>query len=307
MRILVTGGLGTVGMFLVRELRERGHDVWMCDLAHHGDPQYFRCNVSSLMQLERVFKEHEFDYVYHLAAEFGRWNGEDYYDFLWLTNCVGTKNLIRLQEQKGFKMIFFSSSEVYGDWDGLMTEDVMDTHEIKQLNDYAMTKWVGEMQVLNSAAMFNTETVRVRLFNTYGPGEYYSPYRSALCIFIYNALHNMPYNVYLGHTRTSTYITDTVHSLGNIIDNFKKGEVYNIGGKELHDMKYASDLILNYLNKDDSIVTYKEAEPFTTKDKKIDVTKAIRDLGHDPKITLEQGIPKTIEWMKEVYKGGIKV
>ena len=43
------------------------------------------------------------------------------------------------------------------------------------------------------------------------------------------------------------------------------------------------------------------------KDKKIDVTKAIRDLGHDPKITLKQGIPKTIEWMKEVYKGGTKV
>ena len=54
----------------------------------------------------------------------------------------------------------------------------MDAHEIKQMNDYAMSKWVNEMQVRNSAIQYGTESVVVRLFNTYGPGEYYSPYRS---------------------------------------------------------------------------------------------------------------------------------
>jgi len=302
MKVLVTGALGTVGRVLVEELRERGHDVWLADLFHYHDPRYIRCDVSEYRQLERIFENNIFDYVYHLAAEFGRWNGEDYYDTLWVTNCVGTKNLIRLQEKYKFRMIFFSSSEVYGDWQGVMSEDVMDKNEIKQLNDYAMTKWVGEMQVSNSAAMFGTRTVRVRLFNTYGPGEYYSPYRSAVCLFIYKALHNIPYTVYLGHRRTSTYITDTVYTLANIIERFKAGEVYNIGGSQEHDMKYASDLILKYLGKADSFVSYKEAEPFTTKVKKIDIVKAVRDLGHKPKITLEEGIPKTIDWMAGVYK-----
>lgn len=302
MKILVTGGLGAVGSYLVKELRARRHEVWLCDISHNHDPQYIRCDVSKYRQLEQIFNEHQFDYVYHLAAEFGRWNGEDYYENLWITNVIGTKHLIRLQERDKFRMIFFSSSEVYGDYDGIMIENVMDKVEIKQLNDYAMTKWVGEMQVLNSATMYSTETVRVRLFNIYGPGEYYSSYRSVICLFIYRALHDIPYTVYLNHHRCSTYITDAVWTLANIVDNFKPGEVYNIGGGEYHDIKTLSDMILGYLGKDDSLVTYKEAEKFTTQDKKTDVTKAIRDLKHAPKVPLSEGIPKTIEWMKSVYK-----
>lgn len=302
MKILVTGGIGTVGSLLVAELRRRGHDVWICDLPHHHDPQYLRCDVGSYWQVSRIFEKHDFDYVYHLAAEFGRWNGEDYYDTLWRSNAVGTKNMIRWQEKKKFRMIIFSSSEVYGDFDGVMNEEVMDKFEVKQLNDYAMTKWVNEMQVLNSAAMNGTETVRVRLFNTYGPGEHYSSYRSVICLFCYRALVGLPYTVFLDHHRTSSYINDTAFTLANIVDNFKPGEVYNIGGTEYHDIKSVSDIILKYIGKDDSQVIYKESEPFTTKDKRVDLTKAIRDLKHDPKIKLEEGIPKTIDWMREYYK-----
>ena len=302
MRILVTGGLGTVGTVLVKELRKRAHEVWSCDLHHNHDRFYVRCDISKFRQIQQLISSHRFDYVYHLAAEFGRWNGEDYYENLWMSNVVGTKNLLRLQETHRFRMIFFSSSEVYGDWDGIMSESVMEASEVKQLNDYAMTKWVSEIQVMNHARMANTESVRVRLFNTYGPGEYYSPYRSVACRFAYSALHDLPYEVYLNHHRTSTYVTDTVRTLANMANNFKPGEVYNIGGREYHDIKYLSDLILSYLNKSDDRVIYKEAEPFTTKDKKIDVAKAERDLGHEPLVSLEEGIPRTLEWMKEVYK-----
>ncbi|MBI2910185.1 MAG: NAD(P)-dependent oxidoreductase [Chloroflexi bacterium] len=301
MKVLVTGGLGAVGAPLAEELRRRGYEVWVCDLRHSSTPNYIRCDVGQYRQVERIFADNDFDYVYHLAAEFGRWNGEDYYDTLWTTNAIGTKNLVRLQEQRRFRMVFFSSSEVYGDYNGVMSEDVMDKVEIKQFNDYAMTKWVGEMQVLNSAAMFGTETVRVRLFNIYGVGEYYSPYRGAICAFIYKALKNLPYTVFLEHHRTSCYIDDAVHTLANIMDNFRPGEVYNIGGNQYHDIKYLSDLVLGYLGKDDSLVTYKESEGFTTRDKKVDLSKAMRDLSHNPKVTLEEGIPRTIEWMKGVY------
>jgi len=58
---------------------------------------------------------------------------------------------------------------------------------------------------------------------------------------------------------------------------------------------------LKYLDKDDSKVSYKEEEPFTTKVKYIDFAKARRDLNHDPKTSLEEGIPKAIDWMKRVY------
>jgi dTDP-glucose 4,6-dehydratase len=301
MKILVTGGLGAVGKPLSEELKRRGNEVWIADRLHSSESNYIRCDVGEFHQVENLLTVEQFDYVYHLAAEFGRRNGEDFYENLWRTNAIGTKHIIRMQERLKFRMIITSSSEVYGDYRQVMSEDVMDKVAIRQMNDYAMTKWVNEMQVLNSADRFGTETVRVRLFNTYGPGEYYSEYRSAICVFIYRALHNLPYTVYAKHRRTSSYIDDTVRTLANIAGKFKPGAVYNIAGSELHDMKQASDIILKYLGRDDSLVEYKDAQPDTTLFKRVDASRAVRELGHKSTISLEKGIPMTIEWQKEVY------
>jgi dTDP-glucose 4,6-dehydratase len=314
-RILVTGGLGAVGTFLVQELRSRGHDVFVADLQHHHEPNYARCDVGEFHQVERLWtgggwtngylpKSHKFDTVYHLAAEFGRWNGEDYYEQVWRTNATGTKNILRMQEREGFQAIYFSSSEVYGDFDGVMSEDVMDKVEIKQMNDYAMSKWVNEMQVLNSAQQFKTKSVRVRLFNTYGPGEYYSPYRSVICLFCYRLLHDIPITVYKGYKRTSTYISDMARSLANISSNFKPGEVYNIGGEDFHTIEEAAEIILRLTGKEklrSKLVTEKEEEILTTRQKMVDASKARRDLDHKTTVKLEDGIRQTIEWMKGVY------
>ncbi len=313
-RVLVTGGAGTVGNGLVKELQERGHTVASCDRSHRPDeigfslrsdvehPMYARCDVGEFRQLERVFeKMGPFDYVYHCAAEFGRWNGEDFYDTLWRTNAVGTKNVIRLQEKLGFKLIHFSSSEVYGDWPGVMGESVMEEHEVKQLNDYAMSKWVNEMQIRNSITQFKTQSVVVRLFNTYGPGEYYSPYRSVNCRFLYCALMGLPWVVFRGHTRTSTYLADTVRTLANISDNFKSGETYNIGGNQQHTIEELSDTILRVTGADRQLVEYRNPEILTTKDKVVDVGKSVRDLGHKNSFGLEEGLRLTAEWMKKVY------
>ena len=304
MRILVTGGLGAIGRPLSEELRQREHEVWVSDRGHSYEPYYIRCDIGEFHQVENLFAKEEFDFVYHLAAEFGRRNGEDFYETLWKTNAIGTKNILRLQERLHFRMIFTSSSEVYGDYTGSMDENVMDEVAIRQLNDYALSKRVNEIQILNSADKFDTETVRVRLFNTYGPGERYSEYRSAICVFIYKALHGLPYTVYTRHTRTSSYIDDTVRTLANIVENFKPGEVYNVAGNELHDMKRVSDIILDYLGKGDGLVDYRDVEEATALEKKVGVAKAIRDLGHQSTVVLEEGIPRTINWQKEVYGCG---
>jgi len=301
MKILVTGGEGFVGTNLTQELRGRGHEVYVCDIRQSGRENYFRCDISKFRQLEKIFETQKFDIVYHLAAEYGRWNGEDYYENLWLTNVVGTKNLLRLQEANKFRTVLFSSAEVYGDYSGEMKEDVMDSVAIKQMNDYAMTKWVNEMQALNSANMFGTETVRVRPVNAYGPHEYYSPYRGVIPIFIHHALKGLPYTVYTQHRRIFDYVEDTCETLANIAEKFHPGEVYNIGGREEHGIKYVSDLILSHLGKDDSLVRYEKWEPHTTKVKRIDSTKATLHLGHNPKTPLEEGLRRTIEWSKKAY------
>jgi len=165
-RILVTGGSGFIGTNLVNELKSRGHEVIAADLLNNDREDYVRTDVRNYRQIERTLEEYgKFDYVYHLAAEYGRWNGEAYYENLWQTNVIGTKNMIRLQEKNKFRMIFFSSAEVYGDYEGIMSEDVMENNPIKdtyQMNDYAISKWAGELMCMNSAKMFDTETVRVR-------------------------------------------------------------------------------------------------------------------------------------------------
>ncbi len=314
MRILVTGGLGTVGRGLLGELRGRGHHVVSCDLAHQPDqigfsvgtdvavPLYARCDVGNFREIERVFETMgPFDYVYHCAAEFGRWNGEDYYEALWRTNAVGTKNIIRLQERLRFRLIHFSSSEVYGDWPSVMAETVMEENEVKQLNDYAMSKWVNEMQVRNSRSMYRTESVVVRLFNTYGPGEHYSPYRSVNCRFLYCGLHGLPWTVFRGHRRTSTFLADTVRTLANITGNFKPGETYNIGGNALHSIEELSDIVIALTGADPAKVRFKDSEILTTTSKVVDVSKAIRDLDHKNSYPLEAGMRITADWMRKAY------
>jgi len=308
-RILVTGGAGFIGTNLVRELEKRGHEVIALDLFHTERDNYIRADVRSFRQLERCFEKSKFDLVYHLAAEYGRWNGEDYYENLWATNVIGTKHMIRLQEKLKFRMVFFSSAEVYGDFEGKMTEDVMVENPIRdtyQMNDYAITKWAGELMCLNSAKMFGTETVRVRPVNCYGPEELYTPYKGFIPKFIYHALNNKPYTVYGGHKRIIDYVEDSCRTWANLVDRFKPGEVYNVGGRPEweRDIKDYSDMILKDTGKDDSLVTYKDAEPFTTKVKHMDFSKAVRDLKHDPKVLPEEGIKRTVDWMRWYYRLG---
>jgi len=306
-RILVTGGAGFIGTNLVSELTRRGHEVLPVDLYNTERDGYLRVDMRNYRQIERVFEKRKFDYVYHLAAEYGRWNGEDYYENLWATNVVGTKHLIRLQEKLRFRMVFFSSAEVYGDYEGRMTENVMADNPIQdtyQMNDYAISKWAGELMCLNSAKIFGTETVRTRPVNCYGPHEEYTPYRGFIPKFIYHALHKKPYVVYKGHKRIIDYVEDSCKTWANIVNNFKSGEVYNVGGRPEweKDIKEYSDLVLKAVGVDDSGVTYKKAEPYTTKVKHMDFAKAVKDLKHDPTVPPEEGIKRTVEWMRWYYR-----
>ena len=151
-----------------------------------------------------------------------------------------------------------------------------------------------------------TESVVVRLFNTYGPGEYYSVYRSVNCRFLYCALHGLPWTVFRGHQRTSTYLADTVRTLANIVDTFRPGETYNIGGDSLHTIEELSDVILKVTGADSRLVRYRDSEILTTKLKRVDVTKAIRDLGHQNSYGLEEGMRLTAEWMRGAYSDSLK-
>lgn len=303
-KILVTGGAGFIGTNLVNELRSRGHDVWTCDILQGAHPQHIRADTGVYQQMDWIFRRHTFEYVYHLAAEYGRWNGEDHYENLWRTNVVGAKNILRLQEAHHFRMIFFSSAEVYGDYDRTMTEDVMDKVPIKQMNDYAISKWAGELQCLNSAIMFKSEIVRVRPVGCYGPHEYYSPYRGVIPIITYSCLRGLKFTVYRGHTRIFDYAEDTCRTFANIINNFIPGEVYNVGGREewAVSIEELADIILKETGADPALACYTGAENFTTRVKVVDFSKSRKDLQHNPRVDIREGIRRYTAWMRKVYE-----
>lgn len=300
-RILVTGSHGTLGRPLAARLVERGHEVWGLDLKHAEDERYFRADIGDYRQLEKVFAR-EYDYVFHLAAEFGRLNGEDFYEQLWRTNVIGTRNILEWQRRVGFKLIFASSSEIYGENRAeTLEEEMPERIALRHPNDYAMSKWVNEQQIMNFAERYGVPVVRLRLFNAYGPGEYYHPYRSVVCLFCYRALYNLKYQVYRDYHRVFMYIDDLIETMAGVPERFHPGRVYNIGGTEYRSVEELSDLVLKLTGADPGIVEYLPEDCHNVVNKRPAIELAKRELGHNPKILLEEGLPRTIDWMKRVY------
>jgi dTDP-glucose 4,6-dehydratase len=215
---------------------------------------------------------------------------------------IGTRNMLEMQRRRGFKLIFSSSSEIYGDrHEPILHEEIPLQKSIIQHNDYAVTKWVNEVQIMNFEKRYGSECVRLRFFNAYGPGEYYHRYRSVVCLFAYRALHGIPYEVYDGYHRVFMYVDDFIPTLANVCDNFVAGEVYNIGGEEYRSVRDLSDIVLRCAGRDDSLVTYLPEDRHNVQNKRPDITKAKKTFGHNPKTTLEEGVPRTVEWLREVY------
>jgi dTDP-glucose 4,6-dehydratase len=109
------------------------------------------------------------------------------------------------------------------------------------------------------------------------------------------------WTVYRGHSRTSTFLADTVRTLANIVDNFRSGETYNIGGTEYHSIEELSDTVIKVTGADPKLVEYRDSEILTTKVKQVDVSKAVRDLDHRLTCSLKDGMRVTADWMRKVY------
>jgi len=300
LKVLVTGSRGVLGTPLVKELEGRGHSVFGCDIVHGNTENYVRCNIAEYREIRRTLESVNPDFVVNLAAEFGRKNGEEYYETLWKSNVIGLRHILEIQKEMNFKLIHASSSEVYGNVDVDYIRE--DTPFAQPLNDYAITKVVNEIQITNFRDLFGNQIMIPRFFNSYGPGEYYSNYRSVVCLFCYRALHDIPYEVYDDYYRVVLYIDDFIPTLANCVDLFVDGEFINIGGNEYTSVKEISDTVLRQLGKDDSLVKYLSKDVHTVKNKRPDITKAKKLLNHNPKITLEQGISQTLQWMKRTYE-----
>jgi dTDP-glucose 4,6-dehydratase len=306
MRIMVIGSKGTLGVPLTAELRRRGHAVSEVDIAHHSGDAYWRADIAEFRQIKRAIHEARPALVYLLAAEFGRHNGEHYYEQLWRTNVIGTRNVLELQQQYDFRLIFTSSSEIYGELGAVqLSESLSEQVPLHQPNDYAMTKWVNELQCVNFAKAGN-EIMRLRLFNAYGPGEHYHRYRSVVCLFAYRMLHGLQHEVYRNYYRVFQYVDDLIRTMATAADSFVPGGVYNLGGSEYTSVEDMRAIIIDCLSKDerrraDECVIYRDTDQHNVVSKRPDISLAVSHLGHNPSTMLADGIPATVAWMREQY------
>jgi UDP-glucose 4-epimerase len=304
--ILVTGGAGAIGSRLVADL-SRMHRVLVLDDLSSGwfdnlrsmPVEFWRGSVTDEEILHKVFAENP-SVVFHLAANFANQNSVDYPQKDLLVNGLGTLKMLDFSRKAKVKrFVYTSSSCVYGNFDEPIREDMvgedLDT-------PYAISKLNGEHYVRFFHQYHRLPTAILRLFNSYGPGEYPGKYRNVVPNFIYSAMNGQTLTV-TGtgeETRDYTYIEDTLQALKLcMIRDEAIGQIFNTGTGQETSMNELLRCMKNALNMDIRV----EYRPRRNWDhivrRRSDITKISRMLGYETTVDLETGLRRTVDWFQQ--------
>jgi len=308
MRILVTGALGFIGKRLFKTLKKEGHDVLGIDLIIADYDDYVRADITYFEDVWKQFKENDgFDMVIHLAGEVGRLNGEEYPQRMIYVNEVGTLNLIKMCLEYNAKLVYFSTSEVYGtlfDEKEVIEEDFHMLSPSRVTNVYAMSKLFGEGLVNHYVKNYGLLAVGIRPFMIYGTGILASKYKSAIDQFAYNALNDKPFTVHKGSERAWCYVDDFVDGIVTIIKDheFKNGiyEAYNVGTQEYIATEELASLVLDLTGKPKELMKVVELPDKFISGRKRFSNEKLRKLGWEQKIPLKEGLEEVINWYRRM-------
>ncbi|XP_075215547.1 UDP-xylose synthase [Lycorma delicatula] len=313
-RILVTGGAGFVGSHLVDRLMMAGHEVIVVDNFFTGRKQ----NVEHWMGHENFELIHqdivnplfiEVDEIYHLASP----ASPPHYMYNPVktikTNTIGTINILGLAKRVGARVLIASTSEVYGDPEVHPQPETYWGHvnPIGPRACYDEGKRVAET-LSYAYAKHDKVSVRVaRIFNTYGPRMHMDDGR-VVSNFILQALKNETITVY-GHgnqTRSFQYVSDLVDGLIALMASNYTLPI-NLGNPIEHSIKEFAVIIKKLVGGANPIEQIKAVEDDPQR-RKPDITRAKAILGWEPKVSLEDGLKKTIAYFREelLHNNGIK-
>ena len=304
MKILITGGAGFIGSHLCDALLEKGHLVICVDNLLTGDIKNIKHN---LMNKRFEFIKHDIvkplklseklDIVLNFASPA---SPVDYMNYPLETLDVGStgvKNMLELAKKKKAKFLLASTSEVYGDPKiSPQSEDYLgNVNPIGPRSVYDEAKRFAEA-ITTAYQREKLVDVRIaRIFNTYGPRMQLDDGR-VVPNFIKQALTGQSITVYGDgrQTRSFCYVADLVEGIYKLMYTKVSGPV-NLGNpKELKISDFAS-LIIKLTNSRSKIV-HKPLPQDDPKQRCPDITKAKKELGWEPKVGLEEGLKKTIEW-----------
>lgn len=301
-KYLVTGGAGFIGSNLVDELIERGHKVAVIDDLSTGKKEYlnpeakfYRADICS-PKIEEIFKTEKPDFVFHLAAQMDvrRSVADPVFDNK--INVAGSLNVFSNSLKQGVKKVIFISTggAMYGD----VSKPAVETDLPKPDCPYAIHKLTAEehLQALNK--LHGLDYAILRLANVYGPRQYKGGEGAVVAVFTYNILHNKKSVIYgTGkQTRDFVYVSDVVAACLKAVEKKCQG-VFNIGSKQ--EISILS--LIKEIEKAAGKKIQTEKNPARLGEVKRSVlnnSKAKKVLAWQPKINLEEGIKKTLEWAK---------
>jgi len=206
LNILVTGGAGFIGRWVVKRLLEDGHKVWVLDDLSNGQRKnieeflsnpnfagFVEGDIKNIPVLETLF-ENKFDICYHLAASINVQDSIDDPGTTFQNDVVGTFNVLEQCRKHNTKIVFMSTCMVY---DRANDENgITEAHPTKPASPYAGSKIAGENMVLSYWYAYKLPAVVIRPFNTYGPMQKSSGEGGVVAIFIRRNLEGLPLNIY---------------------------------------------------------------------------------------------------------------
>lgn len=224
---------------------------------------------------------------------------------------TGLRNVLELAKGSNARLLFFSSSEIYGDPDPAHVPTTESYHgNVSCLGAracYDESKRLGETLVRIYQTQFGVQGMIVRPFNVYGPGMQKYDYR-VLPNFAAHILANEPVNVYgTGkQTRTFCYITDAIRGFLQVLVNGIPGEPYNIGNPTpeitmLDLVKTIARAVPN-VKVDYRVIEHPDTYPADEPQRRCpDIMKARLQVGYEPKVDLEDGLGRFFEWARKAY------
>jgi dTDP-glucose 4,6-dehydratase len=304
-RIVITGAAGFIGSHLAETLLDRGYSVIGIDNLLTGDT----ANISHLHNRDFSFIKHDVtnyiyidgpvDFVLHWASPA---SPIDYLELPIPTlkvGALGTHKALGLAKAKNSKFVLASTSEVYGDPLEHPQKETYwgNVNPVGPRGVYDEAKRFAEAMTMAYHRYHGVDTKIVRIFNTYGPRMRVNDGR-AVPAFMSQTLRNEDVTVFGdgSQTRSFTYITDLVDGIIRLMLS-KENDPVNIGNPREMTIKEIAETIIRMTGSKSKLI-YKPLPTDDPKQRRPDITRARTLLGWTPKVQLEEGLVKTIEYFR---------
>lgn len=314
--VLVAGGAGFIGSNLCERLLDKNYRVICIDNLITGSKEniddFTKNKNFSFLNLDitsssfQNIKLPKIDYIFHLAspASPNKKSPRSYINFpieTLLANSLGTYNLLEIAKKFNAKFLYASSSEIYGDPKiSPQKENYFgNVNPVGIRSVYDEGKRFGEAITIAYVRKFGLNACIIRIFNTYGPRMRADDGR-VVSNFINQAISNKPLTVYGdgSQTRSICYIDDLVEGLIKaIVSDKTKGKVLNLGNTNEKTVLDLANIIKKMTNSSSKTTS----EPLPEDDPKVrkpDIDKAKHLIDWTPKVSIDQGLAKTIQYFK---------